>query len=90
MRSVPLLRLLGLHVLPGMICVILGALLLSLWELRRLTASPGKATPPWLLPAAGIAVSVVALGLIASRFIAIQLVRPTGQSKDIGEKVTGQ
>ena len=72
MHSVPpLIRSIGLHVLPGMICMILGALLLSWWELRRLTAAPNTAAPRWMLPASGIAVSVLALGLIGSRFIAI-------------------
>jgi hypothetical protein len=58
---------------PGIICLILGALLLSWWERRRLSTTPSAATPRWLLPTAGLAVNVIAFGLIADRFIAIHL-----------------
>src|SRR6185437_13932270 len=78
-------RFVGLHVLPGIICVILGALLLSWWELRRLTMTRSTATHPWLLPAAGITVGVIAFSLIAARFIVVHLIRPadrTGNDKE--------
>lgn len=69
--TLPVLRSIGLHVLPGIICVILASMLLSFWELQRLTRAESTATRPWRLPAAGIAVSVIALGLIAARFAVI-------------------
>jgi hypothetical protein len=88
--ALPLLRSMGLHVLPGVICVALGALLLSCWELRRLTIARSSATHRRLLPATGIAVGVMALCLIVGRFIVVHLsARPTAL-KDLVEKVEEQ
>jgi hypothetical protein len=61
----------GLHALPGLLSVILASVLLFVWEFRRLT-KPGRAgMQPWLLPAAGIALSVLSFAFITARFVVI-------------------
>jgi hypothetical protein len=66
-----MMRSVGLHVLPGIVCVILASALLFFWELRRLTRSEETGFPRWLLPAAGIALGVLSFAFIAVRFAAI-------------------
>lgn len=69
--ATPLMRSVGLHVLvPGIICLILASLLLSWWELRRLTSTGSAAVGRWL-PAAAITAGVISCVLIAVRFIGI-------------------
>jgi hypothetical protein len=69
--AAPLIRSIGLHVLvPGIICLILASLLLSWWELRRLTSIGRTAVDRWL-PAAAITAGVISFVLIAVRFSGI-------------------
>jgi hypothetical protein len=65
------LRLMGTHVLPGILCVVLSSLLLCLWELRRLTSGNSKTTRPWMLPAAGIVLGIISIAFIVTRFITV-------------------
>jgi hypothetical protein len=69
--ATPLTRSIGLHLLiPGIIFVVLAALLLSWWELLRLTATEKTAVDRWL-PTAAIAAGAISFVLIAVRFIGI-------------------
>lgn len=68
--ATPLLRSIGVHVLPGIICLILASLLLSWWELRRLTRTESTVVDRWL-PAAAITTGVISTALIAARFAGI-------------------
>jgi hypothetical protein len=68
--ATPLLHSMGLHGLPGIICLILAALLLSWWELRRLTRTGRTAVDRWL-PAAAITAGVISFALIVTRFTGI-------------------
>jgi hypothetical protein len=69
--AVPLMRSIGLDVVvPGIICLVLAAALLSCWELRRLTRTGTTAVDRWL-PAAAITAGVVSLVLIIVRFIGV-------------------
>jgi hypothetical protein len=69
--ATPLTRSIAPHVLvPGIICLILASLLLSWWELRRLTSSGSTGVVRWL-PAAAITAGVISIVLIAVRFIGI-------------------
>ena len=72
MRSAnPVLRLMGSHVLPGVLCVVLASLLLCCWELRRLTSADTRAMRVWALPVAGIALSVISAEFIIARFLTV-------------------
>ena len=71
--SLPVLQSMGKHVLPGLLCLILSSLLLSFWELRRLTQGQSTVAHSWFLPATGIAVGVITFAFIAARFIVIHL-----------------
>ncbi|HEV2373513.1 MAG TPA: hypothetical protein VGS19_15230 [Streptosporangiaceae bacterium] len=66
-----LLRLAGLHVVPGIICLVASVALLSVWETRRLSRFPPLGRRPWLLPAVGLTLGAVSVGFIAARFLAI-------------------
>lgn len=69
--AAPILRSIAPHVLvPGIICLILAAVLLSWWEWRRLTSTGSMSVRSWL-PAAGITVGVISVVLMAVRFIGI-------------------
>lgn len=67
----PLLRVMGAHVLPGVLCVSLSSLLLLLWELQRLTRGRSKPGPRRILAGGGIALGIVSLGFIVARFIVV-------------------
>jgi hypothetical protein len=67
----PILRLMGAHVLPGVLCVVFASLLLCLWELRRLASGDSRAIRPWMLPAAGIALFILSAVFIIARFITV-------------------
>jgi len=67
----PVLRLMGTHVLPGILCVVLSSLLLCLWELRRLTSGDSEAIRPWMLPVAGIVLGIISIAFIMARFITV-------------------
>ena len=66
-----LLRLAGLHVVPGVICLVAAGALLAVWETRRLSRVPPLGARPWLLPAAALILSVGSLVFIAARFLTI-------------------
>ena len=66
------IRSIGLHVLPGVVCVILASILLFLWELRRVSGHErARAGGGVWLPAAGLTLSVLACALIFIRFAVI-------------------
>jgi hypothetical protein len=68
----PILRSMGTHVLPGVLCVAFGSVLLCLWELRRLTAGDSKAVRLWwMLPVGGIALFMISAAFIIARFITV-------------------
>ena len=69
--AVPVLRAVGLHVLPGIICLVLSAVLLSLWEVRRISHARVLMARPWLLPTLGITLGMASCVLIAARFLAV-------------------
>ena len=64
-------RSMGLHVLPGLLCLILASVLLLFWEFRRLTRSERTEIHPWLLPSAGITLGVLSFAFITARFVVI-------------------
>lgn len=69
--ATPPMRSIAQHILvPGIICLILASLLLSWWELRRLTGTGSTAVNRWLATA-GITAGVMSVALIAVRFIGI-------------------
>jgi hypothetical protein len=68
--AIPVLRSIGLHVLPGIFLVILAALLLGWWEVRRLTGTGKTGVDRWL-PATAVALAVISFVLIAVRFIVV-------------------
>jgi hypothetical protein len=67
----PILRLMGTHVLPGILCVVLSSLLLCLWELRRLTPGDKKTIRSWVLPVSGLVLGILSIALIMARFITV-------------------
>ena len=69
--ATPIMRSIALQVVvPGIICVLLASLLLSWWELRRLTSTGSTAVDRWL-PTVAITAAVISVVLIAVRFIGI-------------------
>jgi hypothetical protein len=67
----PIVHSIGVHSLvPGIICVILAALLLSWWQLRHVIITRSTVLDRWLPPVA-IAVGFISFALIAVRFIVI-------------------
>jgi hypothetical protein len=67
----PILRLMGMHVLPGVFFVVLSSELLFLWELRRLTSDANKTIRRWMLPASGLVLGILSIVLIMARFITV-------------------
>ena len=74
--SLPVPQSMGMHVLPGLLCLILSSLLLSFWELRRLTKDQSADAHPWFLPASGITVGIISFAFIVARFVVIHLSFP--------------
>lgn len=69
--ATPLLSAIRLHgPVPGIICLILAAFLLSCWEFRRLTRTK-KTAVDWWLPAVAVTAGVISFALITLRFIGI-------------------
>ena len=66
-----MIRSVGVHVLPGIVCVIMASAVLFFWELRRLTKFGETGILRWLLPAAGITLGLLSFAFIAARFAAI-------------------
>jgi hypothetical protein len=69
--ATPILRSVGLNsLIPGIVIVVIASLLLSWWELRRLTGAKNMAVDRWL-PTAALAAAAVSFVLIAVRFIGV-------------------
>jgi TRAP-type C4-dicarboxylate transport system permease small subunit len=69
--AIKLMQSIGQHVLiPGIVCLLLAALLLGWWELGRLTSTGSTGVPRWL-PAAAITAGGVSIVFIAVQFLGV-------------------
>ena len=61
----------GDHILPGIACLVISAVLLIIWETRRLIYRQAGPHRPWLIPSLAIALSIVSFILMIIRFLAV-------------------
>jgi hypothetical protein len=59
----------GSHVLPGILLLILGAAVLCIWEMRRLTGRQTGCGRDRLIALSGIVLTAASCVLMAARFI---------------------